>query len=742
MNEYGRYNLIIVESPTKAKTISKYLKELPESWIVTFTKGHLFDLPSNKLSLVFGENEDEFKADWQLISSDTKKITNDITKLSKEAQAVFIATDDDREGERIASDLLLFIKNDNIERIVFREITKKMVKEQLYNSIRDIDENIVSAAKTNRYIDREIGYLISSIINKKINTQKEPIAKGVGRVISPALALLCEVESRIEAHVSKKYRILKIIYLYEGKSFDAYCDIRYDYDNDLAINRDIKELYSNIHKVDSYTEIIDSKSPKGPLNTVDLQYSAFYIKGIMPNDTMSSAQRLFERGLITYHRTDSHRLSKDIFISIKNIIVDLFGDSYTIDIMRDFSEKKKKNDQEIKIQDAHEAIRPTYFDKEHFPKNIKFLYDDLTKQDIDVYYIIWARCIASQMSDSTYDRSVVEIKVNDMNFYSRAKYRLFDGWEIVSDKLIAIKETRDGTIVKYNDDIKIPKFEANDILTPLEIMQKEDETRAPKRYGVGRFVSTVYRLGFGRPSTLGGLVERLLNKGYVTIRDKDKVLIPTQNGKLVNEWTKKNFAWLIDIKHAKEFEDSLEKIENGEVEFSNSLVYDYYNKIKESALELGIEIKDNDDSKPSEAQIKLIKSIAEKKGLNISQDLFTDKEKAKLFLKRNATNVDVKDCIYCKQGKIIERDSFFGCDNKDCNFIITKKSLISFFKKFQCDIEEEALTSIVKKIATLSGGKFENLISKEGKVFSTTLIFEENKDYGWGVSFGKRNNKK
>jgi len=307
MEHLYKYNLLIVESPTKAATIASYLKEDHDEWIVRATKGHIFNLPQKEMGLSYHDGVVDAK--WVYASKDTKAILSELTQLAKNAEAVYIATDDDREGERIASDLAKTLKVQHYERVVFKEITKKAVIEELYRSLREIDDGIVSAATATRLIDRELGYRISEVLRRSVNKtlMLEPgyTPKGVGRVISPALSLVCERERQINSFVSQRYYQVVIDYVYNGRSFRVHNPSKFTQEDELVINKFISKLQTSEHAVTGYDEKIEDVSPLKPLHTSQMQYSAWYILGIMPEVSMKLAQKLFELGLITYHRRRS-----------------------------------------------------------------------------------------------------------------------------------------------------------------------------------------------------------------------------------------------------------------------------------------------------------------------------------------------------------------------------------------------------------------------------------------------------
>jgi DNA topoisomerase-1 len=735
-----RYNLLIVESPTKASTISKYLKGDDEDWIVKSTRGHIKNLPPKKFGLNY--TEDEVTGDWEWISKDTQSMMKGLKQLALNAESVFIATDDDREGERIASDVADFLQVDNYTRVVFAEITQKAIQQELYRSTRDLDEGIIEAAKANRFIDRELGYGISTILRKDqgriLNDKKGTLA--VGRVISPALSLICERERQISNFQPEKYNQVSIDYVFNGRSFRVHNPLKFKLEDELHLNRFISKLQTSKHIVTKYDEKIDDVTPHKPLHTSSMQYSAWYVLGIMPDDAMRYAQKLFELGLITYHRTDSVRVSKQAVKNIRNVIATIFDDVYLSPSPRTYSNGKKKSDKEGEeslqdnIQDAHEAIRPTQYTPKYFPENVKKSFR-LEEEELKLYTLIWARTLITQMSDAKYDRSRIVITIAEEEFSARANEMVFKGWEIISEKILNISNIKKEN--SWQDErVVIPRIGIDVELYPLEIMDSEHSTRRPNRYGVGTFISSVHTMGFARPSTIGTLIKNLSGKGYIEI--VKGILYPTKLGMKVDEWTSKHFGWLNDTKHAKIFEDELQKIESGEVEFGNSLVIEYHKLVEEGAEKLGINISFLSSNAPTDAQIRKIENLSKKLGITVGEEILKDKDKANVFIGKYAKVSRVKSCPYCKKGDISEHDDYFKCDNNACNFIVTKKRIFGYFERFKVEVEEYELVDIVKDLTLKKGYAAKDLVKKDGGKFSTNLVFEHSNEYGWSIGFRKR----
>jgi DNA topoisomerase-1 len=765
---HENYNLLIVESPTKAATISKYLKDDDDEWIVASTGGHIKDLPLKRMGLSY--SEDEVQGEWEFISKDTAKRMQEIKQMAKHADAVYIATDDDREGERIASDVAEYLGVAEYYRVAFSEITQKSILQELYMSTREIHDKVVEAATANRYIDRELGYGISSILSadmKKNHGDKYKV-KGVGRVISPGLAMICEIDRQRAAFVPEKYYQIAIDYVYNGRSFRVHNKQKFRPEDEPYMNRYITALQTSDHVVTKYDEKVEDVVPYEPLHTSSMQYSAWYVLEIMPEDSMRIAQRLFELGLITYHRTDSVRMSKQAIKEVRNAVAMMFPEEYLSPEPRIYTNKKKKPKKkegenensegkeqtepeepavssEENIQDAHEAIRPTQFTPNYYPKNISKPPREggagikLDKNEFELYRLVWARTLITQMSDSRYDRSSLVITIGDEEFGARANEPLFDGWEKISKDVMNLSKIK--SLENWREEtVKIPKLRIDEKLYPLEILPQEHTTKRPRRYGVGTFISAVHTMGFARPSTIGTLIKTLTEKGYIEV--VKGILNPTKLGIIVDDWTTKHFPWLNDVAHAKIFEDELTRIESGEIEIGDSLVIEYHKKVEEGAAKLGVDISKQSSNLPSEAQVAKIKSISNKHGIIVGDEIFRNREKANVWLNKYAKTSRVKKCPYCENGDINEHDDYFKCTNNECKFIITKKRIIKFFEIFKREVEEDELVDIIKGMTLKKGYKAEGLIRKNGDVFSANLVVEHDDKYGWGVGFRKHESEK
>ncbi|MCK9549315.1 DNA topoisomerase [Aquamicrobium sp.] len=728
-----QYNLLIVESPNKAKTISKYLKEDADEWIVKYTEGHIVNLPTNRLGLKY--EEDSVSGEWVYISKKKKELVDGLKQLAKSANHTFIATDDDREGERIASDLVkaLDLKDNNYSRVIFREITKKAVIDELYGSVRDLSKTITNAAIANRLIDREIGYPVSNIMSSWFK-QYEPHVetKGVGRVITPALGILCEKEKLIDSFESQPYSQIYVDYSYGGLKFTAYNHIKFFNTDILEKDKCLNIINTSKHTVENFEAKLRDKSPYKPFNTPTLQYSGWYVLKLMPNVVMEIAQKLFEIGLITYHRTDSFRISKDVLSSIGDRIIDLYGPEYCALQFRDYA----GNDKNHNMQNAHEAIRPTVFSRERDPD--EFLKDEfhLTTDEFNLYKLIWARAVASQMREARYNETSMTIRAGDFLLKANGRKLEFQGWRIIADEIIDLAGD-ESLKNNHNDEVVLPIVNVGTVLTANDIYESQKQTKRPDRYGVGIFVETVFNLGIARPSTIGDLVSRLRDKGYIEV-NRNGILTPTVLGMRIDKWVEENYFWLRDIEHAKIFEDEIRKIEIGDNSNFEGLIIEYHKKILAKAEELDIDISFLYSSEPTEKQKEYVLKLAKLNNIEVGDEVLKNKDKAEIFInKYKIDNKKIRKCPYCKDGDIKKFNDYFKCSNSNCDYFITNKRLIDFFSRFKKPVDDEFLSFVVKKASNQDGLLVEGLISKEGKEFKTKINFVKTDSFGWQLSFLK-----
>ncbi len=628
-------NLVIVESPAKAKTINKYLGD---NYTVLASYGHIRDLPSKNGSV---DPDQNFKMEWE-VDNFSKKYLKDISDAAKESSKIILATDPDREGEAIAWHVKEYLnekkllKDKEVERVVFNEITKKAVTFGIENP-RQIEPLLVDAYMARRALDYLVGFNISPILWTKL-----PGSKSAGRVQSVALKLITEREHEIELfnpeefwtlslkfQDEKKNSITASIYQLDGKKIEKFT-FRKKEDIEMAITG-LKNKKFNISDISSK---IVNRNPSGPFTTSTLQQVASSRLGFGASRTMQIAQKLYQGieiegdtvGLITYMRTDGTNLSADAISDFRNFIKKSYGNEYIPEKANNYSEKKAKN-----AQEAHEAIRPT--DINRSPETVKkYLSTDQNK----LYNLIWSRALSSQMLSAKFDRNTITIETEDKNTVCKTS----------------------GSVLKFDGFLKVyknPNSEDDDEILPevkkgpINIESFLDEqhfTQPPPRYSEASLVKKLEELGIGRPSTYASIISTISNRGYAEITNKR--FFPTDRGKLISAFLEKLFSKYVDYNFTAGLEDQLDEITTG----------------KESWIKvLELFWKDFNNN---------VSEVKEKRTREVL-DLLNESLGALIFDKDDSGNV-VRKCQLCDTGSLSLKNSFrggafIGCSNyPECKF--------------------------------------------------------------------------
>ena len=544
-------NLVIVESPAKAKTINKYLGS---DYTVLASYGHIRDLPSKNGSV---DPENDFKMIWE-VDSFSKKYLKEITDSAKDSKKIILATDPDREGEAIAWHVKEFLeekkllKDKEVERVVFNEITKKAVTNGIDNP-RKIEPHLVDAYMARRALDYLVGFNISPILWTKL-----PGSKSAGRVQSVALRLLTEREQEIEVFQPKEFWTLNIIFKNNKNEkinttisqLDGNKVEKFSFKNKQDINDALSKIKNKKYNVTDISSKTYNRNPSGPFTTSTLQQTASSKLGFGASRTMQIAQRLYQGidiegetvGLITYMRTDGTNISKDAITSFRDFIMQNYGDKYLPEQPLNYSGKKAKN-----AQEAHEAIRPTEIIRK--PEDMKKY---LSTDQYKLYNLIWSRSLSSQMQSAKFDRKTITINSDDdKNIFKASGSTLkFDGFL----KLYKIDEN-DGD----NENI-LPDVVKGDVMFEDHI-DEQHYTQPPPRYSEASLVKKLEELGIGRPSTYASIISVIANRGYADINNKR--FFPTDRGKLLSAFLEKLFTKYVDYDFTAKLEDQLDDITSG-----------------------------------------------------------------------------------------------------------------------------------------------------------------------------------
>ena len=525
--------LVIVESPSKAKTIKKYLGGEYE---VIGSQGHIIDLPSSKLAV---DVDNDFKPEYKTMKGKTN-IIKEIKDKAKGKDFVYLATDPDREGEAIAWHLknVLNIKDDEKCRIEFNEITKNAVKKAVEKP-RTVNQALVDAQQARRILDRIVGYKLSPLLWKKVKK-----GTSAGRVQSVALKLIVDKEREIKSFIPEDYYLM---YAKLKKDSDIVLAKFYGDDNgkielkdEVQVNKILNLIDNKEYKVIDIKKSERKKNPPAPFTTSSLQQEASRKLGFSVKKTMMVAQRLYESGYITYMRTDSTRLSDDAKKMAKEYITDKFGNNYYLN--REF--KAKEN-----AQDAHEAIRPSHLDG----------VVELGKDEEKLYSLILNRFLASQMSVAIYDTTRIKVKVEDYIFHINGSTIKFDGFMklYIEGKDDKVKSKNDSE--EDDDEVNVlPEFEIGEILKQHELKADKKTTEPPARYTEASLVKAMEEKGIGRPSTYAPTISTIEDRFY--IEKEGRYIKPTDLGEIVNNLLEDNFKDIVDVKFTADMENKLDSI--------------------------------------------------------------------------------------------------------------------------------------------------------------------------------------
>ena len=628
-------NLVIVESPAKAKTINKYLGD---NYTVLASYGHIRDLPSKNGSV---DPEQNFRMEWE-VDSFSKKYLKEITDVAKESSKIILATDPDREGEAIAWHVKEYLndkkllKDKEIERVVFNEITKKAVIHGIENP-RQIEPLLVDAYMARRALDYLVGFNISPILWTKL-----PGSKSAGRVQSVALKLITEREHEIESFNPEEFWTLSVKFN-DDKNNSITSSIsqlngnkieKFSFKNKNEINKAIEDIKGKKFSITDISSKIINRNPSGPFTTSTLQQTASSRLGFGASRTMQIAQKLYQGieiegetvGLITYMRTDGTNLSVDAINSFRDYIKNDLGTEYLPEKPLNYSGKKAKN-----AQEAHEAIRPTEITRT--PSAIKKY---LSTDQIKLYDLIWSRALSSQMESAKFDRNTITISSEDGATICKAS----------------------GSVLKFDGFIKIyssqSKDDNEDILPQMSkglvnieaLIDEQHFTQPPPRYSEASLVKKLEELGIGRPSTYASIISTIANRGYAEITNKR--FFPTDRGKLISAFLQKLFSKYVDYNFTASLEDQLDDITSG----------------KETWIKvLEMFWKDFNNN---------VSQVKEKRTREVL-DLLNESLGELIFEKNSEGKID-RSCKLCNEGTLSLKNSFrggafIGCSNyPECKF--------------------------------------------------------------------------
>jgi len=555
----AKQNLVIVESPAKAKTIGKYLGK---DFEVKASMGHLRDLPKSVIGV---DIENDFEPVYKPIKG-KEDIIGDLKKSAKAADTVYLATDPDREGEAISWHLkhLLDLQDEKTRRVTFNEITKKVVQESIAQP-RDIDQNLVDAQQARRVLDRLVGYKISPVMWKKIKPKLS-----AGRVQSVATRMVDDRDREIEEFQPEEYWTLDANLLGNDVKKIPFAARYYGKDGKKAELKSVEEVDTVVRETENQVFSVKSvkrsdkhRSPSPPFTTSTMQQEASRKLSMTPRRTMAIAQQLYEGidiegegtvGLITYMRTDSLRISEEAIAAARQFIQGRYGEAYVP--AQPHRYKAKAN-----AQDAHEAIRPSNVN--WTPEMLK---KDLTGEQYRLYRLVWSRFVACQMSNAVYDSVAVEVEAGNHSFRASSSSLKFSGYTAVYE------EGRDEE--KEEKESPLPALQEGEVLTLRDFSKDQHFTQPPAHYTDATLIRAMEEQGIGRPSTYAPTVSTILDKHYV--KKNGKYLVITNLGRAVTEWMKLYFPNIEDLKFTAGMEQQLDGVEEGTVTWKEILKNFYY----------------------------------------------------------------------------------------------------------------------------------------------------------------------
>ena len=644
----ARY-LVIVESPAKVKTIKKFLGT---NYVVMASNGHVRDLPKSSLGI---DVEHDFEPKYITIRG-KGDILAALRKEVKKADKVYLATDPDREGEAIAWHLLIALKLEDkkVYRISFNEITKNAIKTSIKEA-REIDMSLVDAQQARRALDRIVGYKISPLLWAKVKR-----GLSAGRVQSVALRIIADREEEIDAFVPEEYWTLDAHLKVEGEKKPLIAKFHGTEKKKITIRskQKMEQIVAELEDAEfSVTEVKKSERVKKaplPFTTSTLQQEASKVLNFATQKTMRIAQQLYEAGFITYLRTDSTRISKEADASARDYIAEVYGASYV-------SKAEKSKDDGKKIQDAHEAIRPT--DVTRTPAVLK---DSLARDQFRLYQLIWKRFVASRMNSAKYETTAIKIGAKEYRFTVAASKLVFEGFRTVYTESDEEKEENNVLARSIDKDSKLIKDTFD---------TKQHFTQPPAHFTEAALVKTLEELGIGRPSTYAPTISTIIARRYVAKENKNLYL--TEIGEVVNNIMKQSFPSIVDVTFTANMEGLLDMVAEGKVDWK-TVISNFYPDLEEA-----VQIAEKEQEKVKIAD-EVTDVICEECGRNmvikygphgkfLACPGFPDCRNTKPYLEKAGIA-----CPNCGKDVIIRKTKkgrkYFGCeDNPNCDFMSWQK---------------------------------------------------------------------
>lgn len=635
-------DLIIVESPTKAKTLAKFLGD---GYKIEASMGHVRDLPTKKLGINL---QNEFEPEYVQTVKQKERLKG-IMAQSDIAKNIYLATDPDREGEAIAfhvAELLKSyksqIKNPKFQRVTFHEITKSAIESALKNP-GEINMQLVDAQQARRVLDRLVGYKLSPLLWKKIR-------KGLsaGRVQSVAVRLVVDRENEIKAFTPEEYWDFNVKVKGDRSSVFG-IKLLDEVKNQQQAEIVEKELLNIEYRVLSTEDHDFKRTPPAPFTTSGLQQTAANKMGWSAKRTIQVAQSLYEKGLITYHRTDSTNIAVEAATAARDFITTQYGKNFSLKTPRLFKTKNKV------AQEAHEAIRPTVISDQ-----LSVISDQLNRDEERLYELIWKRFVACQMAEVLGTTTKVKVKSGKYSLEAKGEVIKFEGWYKVSDQSSVIND-------------QLPKVEVGEVLKFVSLEKLQKYTQGSARYNDASLIKALEELGIGRPSTYAPTLTTITDRQYVE-KNPEKRYQPTSLGEAVNTFLVTNFSDIFDYKFTAKMEEELDEVANGEKKWQ-PVIHDFWDpfssklkSVEETSERVKVEVEVTGEKCPKCKDGEVLVRLG-KFGKFLACSKFPDCD-----YKANWQNKTGQKCEKCKEGDVIIRKTrsgraFYGCSNyPKCDF--------------------------------------------------------------------------
>lgn len=636
---------------------------------------------------------------------------------------VYIATDANSAGESYGAKIASMLQVPS-KRIVFNEITERSIRKAIDGEEQGFNECSALAFQTRKKLEEIVDADISDVM--EFDFRKHRIGmypKGTTIEIAPALSLIAENHKRIDEYIPDTYEQIAVDYNVNGETFRCFLRDRFNEDSEEAQANIITSLQNHEHKVIKFRQKTREEGPYPPLTIGRLSRSSFYLLGIEPAKTKNIAMELYELGLITNPITSGIDIEAEVIQDIVSALERLVTPEFIFEGERKFKNKTKSKGM---------AIRPTGFDETMSPEFVRDSFG-LNEQQFELYEFIWYRTLSTQMSNAIYDASVVEIKAGDIIFGAQANICMFEGWQSLKGNYLIEAEQADNDYRGLAT--AIPNMKIEEVIYPIEIAPVLRHTKAPGRYGVGRFVTQLEK--FVDNSRINDIIESLVEREYIRV-DKGMISILAL-GLKVDSWTKTRATWLHDVANAVVLKQALEAIAEGDKGVANEMINQYIGLMDELKKEIGFIGREY--WPPSRSQHELVLRLAQQNNVAEAdiEEVLKYKVQCEAFInKYKRVYETVGECPECKAngrtGEVKDYDNFFGCVNfkKGCGFKLWKNSINKMFTTFKRPQSNDDLFNIIHNALEGNTVVVEDLVSKQGNVFPGKFVIEKENQY-WNL---------